>query len=329
MKKLKQKIKDKLGEKKTASLKKALKVGRIVKNIICWTMIALLTLAIIIFVVTKVSGGTPTLFGYSIHRIVSGSMTPELEIGDVILDTRVKEPSEVHVGDIITFQGDRRFENQKVTHRVLVAPYDNGKGNIVLVTKGDANTADDGEINFSDVEAKLVTKVSFLKDIYTFFFSPWGFIVFIFLLLLIFFDEILNIVRLTAASAAQERSESFEEIVERVKKEQLESAKEQLPSQDEGQPEVMQQADDPNLPPECKEINESVVQPTKAEQEKRRKDNETKAKMEKDDKTAVRKNKTNGGRKLGADSKKKSSPHNQSNHPTNNKSKKKKRKKRR
>lgn len=222
MKRIKQSIKDKLGKKKTASLKKALKVGRIIKNIICWTLIAVLTAAIVIFMTTKISGGTPTVFGYSIHRIVSGSMEPTLEIGDVILSTEVKDTSDVHVGDIVTFQGDSRFDNQKVTHRVLVSSYDDGKGNIVIVTKGDANAIDDGEINFSDVESKFVAKVSFLSDIYNFFFSPWGLIIFIFLLLLIFFDEILNIIRLSVNASDHEDTESFEEIVERVKCEQLE-----------------------------------------------------------------------------------------------------------
>lgn len=221
MKRIKQSIKDKLGKKKTASLKKALKVGRIIKNLICWTLIAVLTAAIVIFMTTKISGGTPTVFGYSIHRIVSGSMEPTLEIGDVILSTEVKDTSDVHVGDIVTFQGDSRFDNQKVTHRVLVSSYDDGKGNIVIVTKGDANAIDDGEINFSDVESKFVAKVSILSDIYNFFFSPWGLIIFIFLLLLIFFDEILNIIRLSVNASDHEDTESFEEIVERVKCEQL------------------------------------------------------------------------------------------------------------
>ena len=222
MKKLKQKLKNQLGEKRVAVLKKALKIGRVVKNAICWILIALLTVAIVVFMVNKVSGATPTVFGYSIHRIVSGSMVPELQIGDVILNKDISDTAEINIGDIITFQGDSRFDNQKVTHRVLVAPYDDGRGNIVLTTKGDANETDDGEINFSDVESKLVLKVTFLKSIYNFFFSPWGFIIFIFLLLLIFFDEIINIIRLSVHGAEQDESESFEEIVERVKREQLE-----------------------------------------------------------------------------------------------------------
>ena len=223
MNKLKQRIKDRLGEKRTVSLKKALKIARVVKNVICWLMIAVLTLAIIVFMITKLNGGSPTLFGYSINRIGSGSMVPELEIGDVIIGKQVTDTSDVSVGDIITFQGDSRFDNQKVTHRILVEPYSNGNGNTVVVTKGDANELDDGEILFSDIKSKCIAKVAFLKDIYTFFFSQWGLITFIVLLLLIFFDEIMNIIRLSIHSG-EENEESFEEIVERIKREQLEKA---------------------------------------------------------------------------------------------------------
>ena len=220
MNKLKQKIKDRLGEKKTAALIKAFNITRIIKNVVCWVLIAVLAVAVIVFMFTKINGETPQVFGYTLHRIVSGSMKPELEVGDVIVSKEIKDISEIGVGDIITFQGDARFDDQKVTHRVLVAPYDNGRGATVIVTKGDANIEDDGEISVSSVESKYLSKFDFLKKIYDFFFTPWGLLVFIFVLLLVFFDEIMNIIRLSAQSAKENNDETIYEIIERVQKEQ-------------------------------------------------------------------------------------------------------------
>ena len=277
MDKLKQKIKDRLGEKKTTSLKKSLKVARIVKNVICWLLIAVLTTAVIIFMITKLSGGTPNIFGYSFHRIVSGSMEPELSIGDVIVCKRVTDASDISVGDIITFQGDKRFENQKVTHRVLVAPYDDGRGNTVLVTKGDANEKDDGEIKFQSVESKSVAKMAFLRDVYDFFFSQWGLIIFIVLLLLIFFDEILNIVRLTVASSEQDETESFEEIVERIKREQLEASKAaELPSEvsDQSSPEDREKPE-PDTADSSAEPAEEIVKPERTKEQSKEESKKT------------------------------------------------------
>ena len=220
MNKLKEKLKNKLGEKKTAALKKALNIARIVKNVVCWTLVAILTLAIVVFMVTKLSGGSPQLFGYSIHRIVSGSMEPALEVGDVIINKAVSDPSDIKYGDIVTFKGDADYDNQRVTHRVVTTPFENSRGEIVLVTKGDANEVDDGEIDFNNVESKYLTKAVFLKSIYDFFFSKWGLIVFIALLLLIFFDEIVNIVKLIVAGRQEEeKPESLYEVIERLQRE--------------------------------------------------------------------------------------------------------------
>lgn len=222
--KLKQKVKDKLGEQKVAKLKKTWRVVRIIKNIVCWTLIAVLTLAIIVFTLTKINGDSPTLFGYSLHRIMSGSMEPEIETNDVILNKEVSDASEVKLGDIVTFEGGPSFDNKNVTHRVIVAPYDNGKGRIVLVTKGDANDSDDGEIDFSVVQSKYLCKINILSHIYNFFFSNWGLLVFIGLLLLIFFDEIVNIIKIISAARREEEPESISDIIERMQREQREAA---------------------------------------------------------------------------------------------------------
>ena len=195
MKTLKERLKKKLGEEKTDSLRKVVRVVRVVKITVCCVLIAVLTLAVIAFLVAKIRGEIPSLFGYSIQRIISGSMAPTLEIGDVIISKEVTDTSEVHVNDIVTFRGDSRFDNQKVTHRVMVSPHNDGNGGIVIVTKGDANEFDDGEINYYDVESKYVAKANILRDLFSFFFSKWGLLVFIFFILLIFFDDILNIVK--------------------------------------------------------------------------------------------------------------------------------------
>ena len=206
MKKLKQKIREKLSDEEVAKLKNSLRIARVIKNIVCWTIVAVLTLAVIIFMLTRASGSTPSVFGFSVQRITSASMEPELVVGDIIINKDISDASEVKIGDVITFQSD--FPNQKVTHRVIVAPYDDGRGNTVLVTMGDASDEDDGEIDFSRVESKFFAKSRALKWIYDFFFSPWGLVVFIFLLLLIFVDEILNIIKFTIKVGEQDAEES-------------------------------------------------------------------------------------------------------------------------
>ena len=243
MKKLKQIIKEKLGEKNTAKLKKALPVIRIVKNAVCWTLVAVLLIAIVTFLLTRLSGKTPSIFGYSIHRIVSGSMEPELEVGDVLLNRDITDISDIRIGDVVTFSGLEEFENQEVTHRVLVAPYDDGRGNTVIVTKGDANNVDDGEIGVEHVKSKMVAKLGFLKWIYNFFFSVWGLIIFILLLLLIFVEEIFNVFRLSSGRDEEGETETFRETMQRIEREEREKSKRMITTDKSEEPREKRHAD--------------------------------------------------------------------------------------
>lgn len=218
MNKLKQIIKTKLGEKNVTRLKRAWPKVRIVKNIVCWVMVAILGVAIVTFLLTRMSGNSPTLFGYSLHRVVSNSMEPELEVGDIFLGKKIDDSDAIRVGDIVTFKGGRQFNYENVTHRVLVEPYDNGKGEVVFVTKGDANNVDDGEINVNNVMSVFVKKLGFIRWIYDFFFSVWGLVIFILLLLLILVDSLISSIKQSAAH--DEDDESFFETMKRIEREE-------------------------------------------------------------------------------------------------------------
>lgn len=210
------------GEKKT-KFKKFLNVASIIKNVVCWTMIIVLSFFVVSFLLIRVSGGTPSLFGYTIQRVSSGSMVPELAVGDVILSKEVEDIETVMMGDIITFKGGPSFGNQNVTHRVVVSPHveDNV---IVLTTKGDANDVADNPIRADQVQSKYIRTVGFLTKLYSVFLSPWGLIVFIVLLLFIFFDELINIIRIATHTLPEDKEESISEIIERLQREDAEKA---------------------------------------------------------------------------------------------------------
>lgn len=73
--------------------------------------------------------------GYRALTIRSGSMTPTLLVGDVVLDRSVS-PLEVHPGEIVTFR-DPNLGQQLVTHRVISMHLSGDQ--VHFVTKGDAN----------------------------------------------------------------------------------------------------------------------------------------------------------------------------------------------
>lgn len=201
-------------------------VLKVIKNIVCVTLIVVLAFALISFLLVRVSGGTPTVFGYSIQRVSSGSMIPALEVGDIILSKTTDDPNEINTDDIITFKGGQSFSFKNVTHRVVVAPHEVENGKYVLITKGDANESADPEIGFDSVISKYITKLSFLNSIFDFFLSPWGLLIFIALLLLVFFDELMNIIKIATGNYRDEDEESISEIIERIQREDMEKEEE-------------------------------------------------------------------------------------------------------
>lgn len=88
----------------------------------------------------------PMPFGYGTALVLSGSMEPELSIDDLIF---VKEQDHYEVGDVVVFQDGSIL----VVHRILEI---NGE---TVITKGDANNADDGEMEISRIKGKVIGSV--------------------------------------------------------------------------------------------------------------------------------------------------------------------------
>ncbi len=101
----------------------------------------------------------PTVFGFAVAQVVSGSMEPQISIGDMIV-TRAAE--EYAVGDVIMFRdGDGTY----TTHRIIAL------GEDTYITQGDANSAADDPVARGDVVGKVVAVaenagkvIGFLRD---------------------------------------------------------------------------------------------------------------------------------------------------------------------
>lgn len=106
---------------------------------------AALVLAVILcfLVVTQVlTNGYVSVFGYSLFRVVTGSMEPEIPVGAILVAKEV-DISELTIGDIICFFSleSGRF-GQIITHRI-VNSVTGEDGLLMLQTKGDANLVTD------------------------------------------------------------------------------------------------------------------------------------------------------------------------------------------
>ena len=208
---------------------KVLRVINIIKNIIFGIILALLVGVMIVVLTAHFNGETPKVFGHAVYRVSSGSMVPYLQVGDIIL-CKDCDPMELKVGDIITYNGTvGQFAGKKVTHRVVTAPYLNEEnGKYYLVTKGDDNPVEDTPITVDQVTGKYVRKVEILKRLYDFFLTPWGLLTIIALIVLAFFNEIINFARALAGHDDDEEHEDIQDIIARVQRESAEEENKEL-----------------------------------------------------------------------------------------------------
>ena len=222
--------KNKKENSKLAKVKnsKAYRTFSTVKNTIAWFFVVIIAIAMVIFVITRINGNTPSVFGYTIFRVSSGSMEPELMIGDIIIDESVDSPDEISVGDNISFDGKGDLSGKIITHKVIVAPHEDERGKIVLQTKGVANPIPDDPIEFSDIRGKQLYKVPYVDKIYNFFLSQYGLIVFLLLIILIFLDEIVNLIRIII----HRNDVDIDEIIRKIKEEENEKQGEQIQDND-------------------------------------------------------------------------------------------------
>lgn len=198
---------------------KVFHILRIIKNVVLTLVIVVLVAVLILSMFSRITGNPPSLFGFSLYRVSSGSMRPELEVKDIIL-VRSCDGEDVEKGDIISYVPETgEMKGNIVTHRVEKAPYKVGD-EYWLVTKGDANEISDAPIRADQVKGKLIAELPFLKVMFDFFATPWGLLALIALIILAFFNEILVFVKSVFGIGTEpEHKESVDDLIKRYQSE--------------------------------------------------------------------------------------------------------------
>lgn len=105
--------------------------------------------------------------GVSIYTIVSPSMTPVIKVYDIVVNVKVSNPSDIEIGDIITYKSQAaNSEGMTITHRV-VAIDKTEDGRTEYMTQGDNNSEPDSLfVTFDQVIGKeilIIPKVGKLQ----------------------------------------------------------------------------------------------------------------------------------------------------------------------
>ncbi|MDD7792793.1 signal peptidase I [Clostridium sp. 'White wine YQ'] len=130
------------------------KIFKYLSNIVIALLFILVIVAAYSNIQSKGKPGNLTSIGsYSWLSVLSGSMKPAFNPGDLIIDKKV-DTTNLKVGDVITYMYGGNF---LATHRITEVNKD-PKGNLLFTTKGDSNNAKD-DISISS--SMIVGKYSF------------------------------------------------------------------------------------------------------------------------------------------------------------------------
>ena len=154
-----------------------------IKQIIHILLIVILIVLFAFAVVQMMSNNEKGIGGIKIFTVISWSMIPVYDIGDVLIVKEVT-PEQIKVDDDIVYKGENgSLKNKTITHRV-VSIEQQDDGDYEIITKGVANRAQDPAINQTQVYGKVIGHTSIVNFILKFIFNEY-FLVFIPVIILI------------------------------------------------------------------------------------------------------------------------------------------------
>ena len=144
-------------------INKRLKIENRIRNILYGIMYAVLII-IMVYNISLIAQSilkpnkTPSFLGVKTYVIISGSMEPNIEIGDIVV---VKAEENLDIGDVISY----RKGQSVITHRITQINK-NENGEIEYKTRGDNNNVEDEEsIKPSNIEGKVIKIVPKLGNV--------------------------------------------------------------------------------------------------------------------------------------------------------------------
>ena len=180
----------------------------------------LVSVFVLLSVVLTPAGQVPQVLGYSVFRVMTGSMEPEIR-EDSLLVVKKTPPEDIAPGDVISFfSPDPMLEGAVNTHRVVRVEKENGR--IQFITKGDANMIEDTyPVDASALVGRALFKSYALGKTVSLLSNPLVFGTIILLpLLIILLMNLYRAVRIAADIAKKEEEEAVRKALEEIKAKQ-------------------------------------------------------------------------------------------------------------
>lgn len=144
----------------------AKKIMKIVLKILYQIFIIICLLLAVIIVLQKVTDSNRTILGYRIFRVITGSMEPEYDIGQVVI-CKETDPNDIKVGDDIVYLGKYGEYNGKIIMHEVIGIDRDENNNLNFHAKGlHSSSVEDPQIKVSQIYGVVKFKSGILTVLY-------------------------------------------------------------------------------------------------------------------------------------------------------------------
>lgn len=142
------------------------KVIRIVFKILYQILVILCLVVAAVIVLQKVTDSNKSIAGYRIFRVITGSMEPEYDVGEVVI-SKETDPQKIKVGNDIVYFGTYGEYNGKIIMHSVVGIDEDENGNLNFHAKGlHSASVEDPQIKASQIYGVVKFKSKILTVLY-------------------------------------------------------------------------------------------------------------------------------------------------------------------
>ena len=197
----------------------AKKIIKIVLTILYQILIIMCVILTIIIVFQKITNSNRSIGGYRIFRVITGSMEPEYDIGQVVISKEV-DVKNIKVGDDIVYLGKYGEYNGKIIMHSVVAIDKDENGNLNFHAKGlHSSSVEDPQIKSNQIYGVVRFKSKILTILYELATSIYSSFIIITVLVLNVFISF----KLTGKNRIQQLEEHHEEQDDEYSEEDIEN----------------------------------------------------------------------------------------------------------
>ena len=142
------------------------KVIKIVLKILYQILVIICLIVAAVIILQKVTASNKSIAGYRIFRVITGSMEPEYDIGQVVISKEV-DPNSIKVGDDIVYLGTYGEYSGKIIMHSVVGIDKEANGNLNFHARGlHSSSVEDPQIKDSQIYGVVKFKSKILTVLY-------------------------------------------------------------------------------------------------------------------------------------------------------------------